>query len=53
MQGFTHKKSNAQAHPMASPIPEEDMHFEYDSDSIEKYDMISNEFDFENIRRTD
>jgi hypothetical protein len=24
--------------------------FEYDSDTIEKYQMISNEFDFEEIR---
>jgi len=28
------------------------MAFEYDSDSIEKYDMISNEFDFEVVRMT-
>lgn len=27
--------------------------FEYESDSIEKYDMISNEFDYETIRLSD
>ena len=27
--------------------------FEYDSDSIEKYDMISNEFDYESVRQSD
>ena len=27
--------------------------FEYDSDSIEKYDMISNEFDYESVRLSD
>ena len=27
--------------------------FEYDSDSVEKYDMISNEFDYEAVRISD
>lgn len=27
--------------------------FEYDSDSVEKYDMISNEFDYESVRLSD
>lgn len=27
--------------------------FEYDSDSVEKYHMISNEFDYESIRQSE
>ena len=37
----------------ASPIPEEDLQFEYESDSIEKYDMLSNEFDYEEVRKNE
>lgn len=32
------------------PSSKQDGQFEYDSDSIEKYQMISNEFDFEEVR---
>ena len=33
------------------PSSQKDGQFEYESDSIEKYEMISNEFDFEEVRK--
>lgn len=33
------------------PSSKQDGQFEYDSDSIEKYEMISNEFDYETVRK--
>ena len=33
------------------PSSKHDGQFEYDSDTIEKYEMISNEFDYEAIRQ--
>ena len=34
-------------------VPEEDLQFEYESDTIEKYEMLSNEFDFDELRKND
>ena len=49
-----HGSSNPKKKPLISgtPIPEEDVHFEYDDEAVEKYQMISNEFDYEEIRQT-
>ena len=33
------------------PSSKHDGHFEYDSDTIERYEMISNEFDYEEVRK--
>ena len=40
-RGFTIKEVN-----------DENLEFEYESDSVEKYTMISNEFDYETIKKT-
>ena len=35
------------------PSSKHDGQFEYESDSIERYEMISNEFDYEAVRKAD
>ena len=40
-KGFTIKETNEE---------DDDLKFEYESDAIEKYQMISNEFDYELIK---
>lgn len=42
-KGFTIKEDNNE---------DEDLAFEYESDSVEKYKMISNEFDYEAIKES-
>jgi len=42
-KGFTIKEDNNE---------DDDLAFEYESDSVEKYKMISNEFDYEAIKES-